>query len=47
MISSILQSLFDMLGYGGPPISSMHLGRRALVSFKRKDSKKVCTTNLD
>ncbi|KAM5557603.1 structural maintenance of chromosomes flexible hinge domain-containing protein GMI1 [Rosa sericea] len=41
-----LKPYFGMFGYGGP-IASMQLGRRALVSSKTKDSKKVYTLNLD
>ncbi|KAG6752676.1 hypothetical protein POTOM_042705 [Populus tomentosa] len=37
---------FGMFGYGGP-IATMHLGRRALVSSKTKESKKVYTLHLE
>ncbi|KAM7504877.1 hypothetical protein LguiB_003781 [Lonicera macranthoides] len=41
-----LMPFFGMFGYGGP-IASMHLGRRALVSSKTKESKKVYTLYLE
>ncbi|XP_050387770.1 structural maintenance of chromosomes flexible hinge domain-containing protein GMI1 [Argentina anserina] len=41
-----LKPFFGMFGYGGP-IASMQLGRCALVSSKKKDSKKVYTLSLD
>ncbi|XP_077226812.1 gamma-irradiation and mitomycin c induced 1 [Tasmannia lanceolata] len=41
-----LMPFFGMFGYGGP-IASMHLGRRALVSSKTKESKKVYTLLLE
>lgn len=41
-----LTPVFGMFGYGGP-IASMHLGRRALVSSKTKDSKNVYTLHLE
>ncbi|CAK9151606.1 unnamed protein product [Ilex paraguariensis] len=41
-----LRPFFGMFGYGGP-IASMHLGRRALVSSKTKESKKVYTLHLE
>ncbi|KAJ6376123.1 hypothetical protein OIU77_000983 [Salix suchowensis] len=37
---------FGMFGYGGP-IATMQLGRRALVSSKTKESKKVYTLHLE
>ncbi|XP_024438485.2 structural maintenance of chromosomes flexible hinge domain-containing protein GMI1 isoform X2 [Populus trichocarpa] len=37
---------FGMFGYGGP-IATMHLGRRALVSSKTKESRKVFTLHLE
>ncbi|CAK7324185.1 unnamed protein product [Dovyalis caffra] len=37
---------FGMFGYGGP-IASMYLGRRALVSSKTKESKKVYTLHFE
>ncbi|KAG5558852.1 hypothetical protein RHGRI_008715 [Rhododendron griersonianum] len=41
-----LMPVFGMFGYGGP-IASMHLGRRALVSSKTKESKMVYTLHLE
>ncbi|XP_059304587.1 structural maintenance of chromosomes flexible hinge domain-containing protein GMI1 isoform X2 [Lycium ferocissimum] len=41
-----LTPFFGMFGYGGP-IASMHLGRRASVSSKTKESKKVYVLHLD
>lgn len=41
-----LRPFFGMFGYGGPS-ASMHLGRRALVSSKRKSSRKVYTLHLE
>lgn len=40
-----LVPFFGMFGYGGT-IASMHLGRRAIVSSKTKDSRKVFTLHL-
>ncbi|KHN14095.1 hypothetical protein glysoja_033322 [Glycine soja] len=41
-----LMPYFGMFGYGGP-IASMHLGRRASVSYKTKHVKKVYTLHLE
>ncbi|CAN4089555.1 unnamed protein product [Withania somnifera] len=41
-----LTPFFGMFGYGGP-IASMHLGRRASVSSKTKECKKVFVLHLD
>ncbi|CAH9140870.1 unnamed protein product [Cuscuta epithymum] len=41
-----LMPYFGMFGYGGP-IASMHLGRRAIVSSKTKESKKVYVLHLE
>nr|XP_016468595.1 PREDICTED: uncharacterized protein LOC107791112 [Nicotiana tabacum] len=41
-----LMPFFGMFGYGGP-IASMHLGRRASVSSKTKESKKVFVLHLE
>lgn len=41
-----LTPYFGMFGYGGP-IASMHLGRRASVSSKTKDCKKVFVLHLE
>ncbi|MCD7458064.1 hypothetical protein HAX54_037085 [Datura stramonium] len=41
-----LVPFFGMFGYGGP-IASMHLGRRATVSSKTKESKKVFVLHLE
>lgn len=41
-----LMPFFGMFGYGGP-IASMHLGRRASVSSKTKECKKVFVLHLE
>ncbi|XP_027158168.1 structural maintenance of chromosomes flexible hinge domain-containing protein GMI1 isoform X2 [Coffea eugenioides] len=41
-----LAPLFGMYGYGGP-FATMHLGRRALISSKTKQSKKVYMLHLE
>ncbi|XP_043816102.1 structural maintenance of chromosomes flexible hinge domain-containing protein GMI1 isoform X2 [Manihot esculenta] len=41
-----LMPYFGMFGYGGP-MASMHLGRRAIVSSKTKESRKVYTLHLE
>ncbi|GAB4858491.1 hypothetical protein Ancab_009967 [Ancistrocladus abbreviatus] len=41
-----LKPFFGMFGYGGP-IASMHLGRRATVCAKTKESKNVCLLELE
>ncbi|KAL3521653.1 hypothetical protein ACH5RR_019802 [Cinchona calisaya] len=41
-----LTPFFGMFGYGGP-FATMHLGRRALVSSKTKQSEKVYMLHLD
>ncbi|KAJ6297077.1 hypothetical protein OIU78_022745, partial [Salix suchowensis] len=38
--------IFGMFGYGGP-IATMQLGRRALVSSKTEESKKVYSLYLE